>query len=69
MTDNIIIGVILLTIGINIVLKTVFGLDLPIFKWLLAAFLIAWGASLIIGYDEPLFNFNCRKSTVVYTQE
>jgi hypothetical protein len=47
MTTNIIAGILLILFGLSILLKTLFGIDLPIFRFLLAGALIYAGISLL----------------------
>lgn len=42
-------GAILILLGISLILKSVFGINIPIFKVFFAGLLIYWGISLLLG--------------------
>ena len=52
------IGTILVVWGVSIFIKLIFGIDIPIFKPLLAIFLIYWGICLLLGPTRPLFTYH-----------
>lgn len=72
-TSGIFWGTILVLIGLSIILKIVFGLNIPVIRVLFALFLIYWGVKLIMGvsfkkddsntviFDEKEIKFNNEK--------
>lgn len=48
---SMIVGIIFLLIGASIIIKTVFKIDLPIFKLFLAAFFIYLGVRILFGWS------------------
>lgn len=61
--SDFIIGTILVVWGGSILLKVFFGIDIPIFKPLVAIFLIYLGFQLLFGTKKNIFY---RSSTFTY---
>jgi len=49
---EVIIGIILITFGFSLLAKLIWNIDIPIFRPLLAIFLIYWGLSLLFGTNS-----------------
>lgn len=63
-TVSILIGAALILFGLSIIVKVVFGIDIPLFRVFLAGLLIYWGICLITKPKEVQFGSN---RTYVYT--
>ncbi|CAN5209001.1 hypothetical protein BH09DEP1_BH09DEP1_5180 [soil metagenome] len=61
--SDFIIGTILVVWGASILLKVFFGIDIPIFKPLVAIFLIYLGVQMLFGPKQNIFY---RNSTFTY---
>jgi hypothetical protein len=60
-------GIVLMLIGLSIVIRVVFNVDLPIFKLLVAFFFIWLGFRIILG-DRGFFHFHATKNDVVFNE-
>jgi hypothetical protein len=61
-------GIVLILIGLSLILKVVFNVDFPFFKFLFAFFLIYLGIRIFIGKDFHLFSDVNDEHTVVFSQ-
>jgi hypothetical protein len=68
MSSSIFWGIILILIGLSLILKVVFHVDFPFFKFLFAFFLIYLGIRIFIGKDFRLFSDAGDDQTVVFSQ-
>lgn len=60
-------GIILMLIGLGIVIRIVFNVDLPIFKLLVAFFFIWLGLRIMIG-DRGFFHLHTTKNDVLFNE-
>ena len=60
-------GIVLMLIGLGIVIRIVFNVDLPIFKLLVAFFFIWLGLRIIMG-DRGFFHFHASQNDVVFNE-
>lgn len=60
-------GIIFLVIGLGLILKVVFQIDLPIFKILIAAFFIYIGIKVLIG-DSLTWRATKTESSVIFAE-
>ncbi len=68
MSSSIFWGIILILIGLSLILKVVFNVDFPFFKFLFAFFLIYLGIRIFIGKDFRLFSDANDEHTVIFSQ-
>ena len=68
MSSSIFWGIILILIGLSLILKVVFHVDFPFFKFLFAFFLIYLGIRIFIGKDFRLFSDAGDEQTVIFSQ-
>ncbi|MBN2275104.1 MAG: hypothetical protein JXK95_12275 [Bacteroidales bacterium] len=68
MSCSIFWGIILILIGLSLILKVVFNVDFPFFKFLFAFFLIYLGIRIFIGKDFRLFSDVNDEHTVIFSQ-
>lgn len=68
MSSSIFWGIILILIGLSLILKVVFNVDFPFFKFLFALFLIYLGIRIFIGRDFRLFSDANDEYTVIFSQ-
>jgi hypothetical protein len=68
MSSSIFWGIILILIGLSLILKVVFHVDFPFFKFLFAFFLIYLGIRIFIGKDFRVFSDAGDEQTVVFSQ-
>lgn len=68
MSSSVFWGVILVLIGLSLILKVVFNVDFPFFKFLIALFLIYLGIRIFIGKDFRLFSDTGDEYTVIFSQ-
>ncbi len=61
---ELILGTALLLWGLSIIIKVVTGIDLPVFKTLLAIFLIYIGLNILFG---PRWKSYCKRTIYTYT--
>lgn len=60
-------GIVLMFIGLGIVIRIVFNIDLPIFKLLVAFFFIWLGLRIIMG-DRGFFHFHATQNDVLFNE-
>jgi predicted membrane protein len=60
-------GIVLILIGLGIVIRIVFNIDLPIFKLLVAFFFIWLGLRIMLG-DRGNLHFHATKNDVVFNE-
>ena len=60
-------GIVLMLIGLGIVIRIVFNVDLPIFKLLVAFFFIWLGLRIMLG-DRGMLHFRATKNDVVFNE-
>ncbi len=65
-TPELVIGIFLIAWGASIIIKLIWGIDIPIFKPLLAIFLIILGFSMLFGTHTRFF---CYRSSYTYTAD
>jgi len=61
MYNTLLFGVILIMLGLSLLIKTIFGLDLPIFRLLIAGFLLYFGFMTLVGgkpFDQKWIFFS-----------
>jgi hypothetical protein len=68
MSSSIFWGIILILIGLSLILRVVFHIDFPFFKFLFAFFLIYLGIRVFIGKDFRLFSDAGDEHSVVFSQ-
>jgi hypothetical protein len=68
MSSSIFWGIILILIGLSLILKVVFHVDFPFFKFLFAFFLIYLGIRVFIGKDFRLFSDAGDEQTIIFSQ-
>jgi len=61
-------GVILILVGLGIVIRVVFNIDFPIFKFLVALFFIYIGLRIMFG-SFGLFHFKVDKNDIVFNEK
>ena len=60
-------GVLLIIIGLGIVIRVVFNIDFPIFKFLIAFFFIYIGIKILFG--KKLFNSDFKETDIVFSEQ
>ena len=68
MGAGIIWGTILIIIGLGIVIRVVFNIDFPVFKFLFALFFIFIGIRMMVG-SFGLVNLNFKKNDIVFGEK
>jgi hypothetical protein len=68
MSSSLFWGIILILIGLSLVLKVVFNVDFPFFKFLFALFLIYIGIRIFIGKDFRIFSDANDENTIIFSQ-
>ena len=68
MSTGIILGIIFIIIGLGIVIRVVFNIDFPVFKFLFALFFIYIGLRIMFG-NLGFFHFNVSKNDVVFNEK
>lgn len=61
-------GIILIIIGLGIVIRVVFNIDFPVFKFLVALFFIYLGLRIMFG-SFGIFNFKVGKADIVFNEK
>jgi predicted membrane protein len=57
-------GILLILIGLSLIIKVIFHIDIPIFKILVAFFFIYLGLKILLGHSFTPFR-NCREENTV----
>jgi len=68
MSSSIFWGILLILVGLSLILKVVFHVDFPFFKFLFAFFLIYLGIRIFIGKDFRMFSDVGDEQTVIFSQ-
>ena len=68
MSSSIFWGIILILIGLSLILKVVFNVDFPFFRFLFALFIIYLGIRIFIGKDFRFFSDANDEQTVTFSQ-
>ncbi len=66
MNWSILIGVLLVLFGISLIAKVVFNVDIPVFRVVIALFLIYIGIRLFIGKDFGLISHHDNENSIVF---
>jgi len=67
MGTGIFLGILLILIGLGLVIKVVFNVEFPIFKFIIAFFFIYIGLRILFGsYD--IFHFRTGKNDVIFSE-
>ncbi len=61
-------GIILILIGLGIVIRVVFNVDFPVFKFIIAIFFIFLGLRMMFG-SFGIFHFNFKKNDIVFNEK
>lgn len=64
-----IVGVIFILMGISVLIKLVFNVDIPLFKIAFAGFLIYLGIKVLVGGNFHIFNEHQDEETVVFGEK
>ena len=68
MGAGIVWGIILILIGLGIVIRVVFNIDFPVFKFLVALFFIFIGLRIMFG-SFGIVNFNFNRNDIIFNEK